>query len=81
MVVHDGGATLENPYRTIDVPWAALVNVDTRYALTLITPHAKYAAWAAPAPGIWGGRNARPEDLKGLPAASYGLLSPCAPAT
>jgi hypothetical protein len=72
VVVHDGGITLENPFRSIEVPWAALVNVDTRYALTLVTPSRSYASWAAPAPGIWGGRNARPEDLRGLPSATYG---------
>lgn len=72
VVVLDSGVTLENPYRTIDVPWDALVQVDTRYALTLITPRKKYPAWAAPAPGIWGGRNARPEHLKGLPGTTYG---------
>jgi hypothetical protein len=72
VAVHDGGITLENPFRSILVPWPALVNVDTRYALTLITPGKSYASWAAPAPGIWGGRNARPEDLQGLPGSSYG---------
>jgi hypothetical protein len=72
VVVRDTGVTLENPYRTITVPWEALATVDTRYALTLVTPRGKYAAWAAPAPGIWGGRNARPEHLRGLPGGSYG---------
>lgn len=72
VVVDDGGVTLENPFRTVLVPWAALVHVDTRYALTLVTAEKSYAAWAAPAPGIWGGRNARPEDLAGLPDTSYG---------
>jgi hypothetical protein len=72
VVVHDGGVTLENPFRSIEVPWAALVHVDTRYALTLITAAKSYASWAAPAPGIWGGRNARPEDLQGLPTTTYG---------
>lgn len=72
VVVHSGGVTLENPFRTVLVPWAALVHVDTRYALTLVTAQKSYAAWAAPAPGIWGGRNARPEDLQGLPDTSYG---------
>ena len=48
------------------------MHVDTRYALTLVTAQKSYAAWAAPAPGIWGGRNARPEDLRGLPDTSYG---------
>jgi hypothetical protein len=72
VVVHDGGVTLDNPFRSVLVPWAALVHVDTRYALTLVTAGKSYAAWAAPAPGIWGGRNARPEDLRGLPDSSYG---------
>ncbi|WP_445153798.1 PH domain-containing protein [Arthrobacter sp. Hor0625] len=72
VAVHDGGVTLENPFRSVLVPWAALVHVDTRYALTLVTAERSYAAWAAPAPGIWGGRNARPEDLHGLPDTSYG---------
>ena len=72
VVVHDAGVSLENPFRAITVPWAALVQVDTRYALTLVTPGRSYGAWAAPAPGIWGGRNARPEDLRGLPDSTYG---------
>jgi hypothetical protein len=72
VVVDDAGVNIENPFRAIRVPWAALVHVDTRYALTLVTPGKSYGAWAAPAPGIWGGRNARPEDLRGLPDSTYG---------
>ncbi len=72
VVVHERGVTLENPFRSVVVPWEALVHVDTRFALTLVTAHKSYAAWAAPAPGIWGGRNAQPEDLRGLPATTYG---------
>lgn len=72
VVVHDAGVRLENPFRSVMVPWTALVHVDTRYALTLVTPSRSYGAWAAPAPGIWGGRNARPEDLHGLPGTTYG---------
>jgi hypothetical protein len=72
VVVHDAGVTLENPFRSIKVPWGALVHVDTRFALTLVTAEKSYASWAAPAPGIWGGRHARPEDLQGLPATTYG---------
>jgi hypothetical protein len=72
VVVHDGGVTLENPFRSVLVPWAALVHVDTRFALTLVTAEKSYTSWAAPAPGIWGGRNARPGDLQGLPATTYG---------
>ncbi|MCU1583360.1 MAG: hypothetical protein QOD27_2229 [Microbacteriaceae bacterium] len=49
--VDDDGVTLGNVLRTITVPWAALVHVDTKFALTLYTPGRHYAAWAAPAPG------------------------------
>lgn len=72
VVVHDAGVTLENPFRSIEVPWAALVHVDTRFALTLVTAEKSYTSWAAPAPGIWGGRHARPEDLQGLAGSTYG---------
>lgn len=72
VVVSDDGVILENPFRVVEVPWEALVQVDTRYSLTLITPRRKYSAWAAPAPGIWGGRNAHPDHLRGLPESSYG---------
>lgn len=49
--VDDDKATLVNVLRTIEVPWEALVNVDTRFSLKLITPNGSYSAWAAPAPG------------------------------
>lgn len=49
--VNDGAVSLVNVLRTIQIPWAALIQVDTRYSLTLMTPRATYSAWAAPAPG------------------------------
>ena len=72
VLVSDAGVELRNPFRSIGVPWDALAHVDTKYALTLITDHGRFAAWAAPAPGVWGARNARPEHLDGLPETSYG---------
>jgi len=49
--VTDEGVVLVNPLRTIEVPWPALINVETQYALTLVTPGGRYRAWAAPGPG------------------------------
>ena len=49
--VTDDGVELRNVFRTIHIPWAALINVDTKYALTLYTPGHRYVAWSAPAPG------------------------------
>jgi hypothetical protein len=48
--VSDAGVRLVNVTRTIDVPWPALREVHTRYALTLVTAYGSFAAWAAPAP-------------------------------
>ena len=46
------GVTLRNVVRDVEVPWAALAEVRTRYALTLVTTDGRhFAAWAAPAPG------------------------------
>ncbi|KRA23792.1 hypothetical protein ASD65_04655 [Microbacterium sp. Root61] len=50
--VDDSGVTLQNVTHRVEIPWSALIHVDTRYALTLYTPGQKFAAWAAPAPGI-----------------------------
>lgn len=50
--VHDDGVTLVNPLQTLVVPWSAIILVDTKYAMTLVTPKRRYAAWAAPAPGV-----------------------------
>ncbi|WP_138442403.1 PH domain-containing protein [Sinomonas susongensis] len=72
VVVSDAGVELVNPLRQIGVPWEALAFVDTKYALTLITGAGRYSAWAAPAPGVMGTRHARPDNLIGLPASSYG---------
>ena len=49
--VTDSAVTIRNPLRTIVVPWAALVHVDTKFALTLYTPGHKFAVYCAPAPG------------------------------
>jgi hypothetical protein len=57
VVVDDGGVLLRNVARDVRVPWAALRDVQTRYALTLLTDRSRYTSWAATAPG-------RPSVLK-----------------
>lgn len=49
--VSDAGIRMVNVTRTIDVPWPAVLDVETRYALTIDTAYGRFAAWAAPAPG------------------------------
>ncbi len=49
--VGDSGLTVQNVTHRVDIPWEALVHVDTRRALTLHTAHGQYTVWSAPAPG------------------------------
>ncbi|AGW41911.1 hypothetical protein O159_18900 [Leifsonia xyli subsp. cynodontis DSM 46306] len=51
LTVSDDGLELVNVTRTVEIPWPALINVETKYALTLFTPGRKFPVWAAPAPG------------------------------
>lgn len=50
--VDDAGVTLVNVTRTVVIPWPALQDVDTQWALRLSTAYGRYSAWAAPAPGL-----------------------------
>ena len=46
------GVALRNVVTDVDVPWGALAEVQTRYALTLVTTDGRrFTAWAAPASG------------------------------
>ena len=51
VVVDQAGVLLRNVARDVRVPWPALRDVQTRYALTLLTDRGRYTSWAAPAPG------------------------------
>ncbi len=52
--VSDAGVRVVNVTRTIRIPWPALRDVDTKWALTLGTAWGQYTAWSAPAPGARG---------------------------
>lgn len=51
LVLTNDGIEVMNPFRTIGIPWPALVNVDTKFALTLFTPGRRFEVWIAPSPG------------------------------
>lgn len=88
--VGDDGVDVRNVSHTVHVPWAALIQVDTRFALTLATPTHRYAVWAAPAPSalrlMFAGRgetvrerghvgdNVRPGDLLGTDSGDAAML-------
>ena len=50
--VSDAGVRVQNVTHRVDIPWEALVHIDTRRALTLHTAHDRFTAWSAPAPGF-----------------------------
>jgi hypothetical protein len=54
VVIDDDGVCFVNATRTVEIPWAAIIGVDTRYSLSVRTPRAVYSALAAPAPGATG---------------------------
>lgn len=60
--------TLVNPYATTTVPWTMVVDIDTRFALTVVTPARRYRSSAAPAAGALtmprGGRDSLGPDQK-----------------
>lgn len=65
VVVDDEGVLLRNVLRDVHVPWSLLEAIETRFALTLVTPDGRHQSWAAAAPG-------RPSTLPGRPAGVRG---------
>ncbi len=51
VAVDGDGVVLVNVWHTVVVPWTALIGLETKWALTLVTVERRYRAWAAPAPG------------------------------
>lgn len=72
VLVDDGGVTLRNIVRTIELPWPAIHRIDTKWALTLYTAYGEFTAWAAPAPGRHGTRQFAQAEGRHLPESSYG---------
>ncbi len=68
--VSDGGVTVRNVLRTIELPWPSIGAVDTKYALTLVTTFGTYTAWAAPAPGRHATLSSK-SDLAHLPSSTF----------
>lgn len=50
VLLDDQSVELRNAFSTVVVPWAALIQVDTRFSLTLVTPRGSFTSTAAPAP-------------------------------
>ncbi len=51
VTVNDSGVQIVDIFRTTRIPWTTVIDVQTRWALTIVTPRRRYRASAAPAPG------------------------------
>ncbi|MGZ0710454.1 PH domain-containing protein (plasmid) [Coraliomargarita sp. W4R53] len=68
VTVTDGFVEIRNLVRTHRVPWGDIEEVDTRYALTIVTnDHRRIHAWAAPAPGARQALSTRREEVSFTP--------------
>ena len=56
--VREHGVRIVNPVRTIEIPWPAIVHVDTKFSLTIFTPLGRFAVACAPQPGQLASRRA-----------------------
>lgn len=73
VIVSDGGIELRNVLRTIELPWPAIQNIDTKYALTLYTAYGIYSAWAAPAPSRTAAASATRTAMRSQPEGAFAL--------
>jgi hypothetical protein len=63
---YDEGLVITNPLEKITVGWGDVVDLDSRWALTIATKEFTVSAWAATAPGRHHARNIHVNDIKGL---------------
>lgn len=70
--VTDAGIQVVNPLRTFDVPWPAVIDIETKWALTILTARGNVRAWAAPSPGrqVLRGQRSEERRMPGMPKNS-----------
>ena len=73
--ISDGGIEIRNVWRTVEVPWPALQEVDSRLGLRLVTAYGTYQAWAVPGPRrTRGTREVRTPEAAALVVARWEAL-------
>jgi hypothetical protein len=70
--VQEHGITVVNVFRTYFVPWPAIRDIQTRYALTLVTGRRRVQVWATPAPGRHRTLGLASKDFDGVGATALG---------
>ncbi|MBD2762558.1 PH domain-containing protein [Kocuria sp. cx-455] len=49
--IHGHGVRIINPLRTVDIPWAHIIEVRTRFTVTVVTEAGSHSCFALPAAG------------------------------
>lgn len=68
LVVDEQKLTVVNPFRVHTVGFAALIDVSTKFNLTLVTPSKKYQAFAIPSTGMAASLKRSPGDTNNMPS-------------
>ncbi|MFW0181492.1 PH domain-containing protein [Rothia sp. P5766] len=75
VLVDQDAITVRNPFVNHTVNYAALIDISTRYHLTLVTATKRYQAFGVPASGMLASLTAHRQDLRNLPAITYAVGS------
>ena len=59
------GVEIVNPFRTHAASWPAVVDVETKWTLTVVTAVRRIQVWAAPGPGLLGSIGSVRRDPRG----------------
>lgn len=62
ITIAEEAITVDNPWRTHVIPWGALIDVNTRFHLTMVTAQGSVHALAAPSPGGFSAMRAKPDQ-------------------
>lgn len=73
VTVDEHEITVRNPFVSHTVNYAALIDISTRYHLTLVTASKRYQAFGIPASGMLASLTAHRQELRNLPSITYGL--------
>lgn len=62
ITIAEEAITVDNPWRSHVIPWGALIDVNTRFHLTLVTAEGPVHALAAPSPGGFAAMRSKPDQ-------------------
>jgi hypothetical protein len=67
LVVGPAQVVIVNPTRTYEITWPAVLDIQTKWGLTLVTPKGKVNAWASPAQNRYSSLSRFSRDALGRP--------------